>query len=400
MAPILGLLLFCAQASTLALGHDLRISTGVWFLLLTVLCLRHRHASWAPTLFFPAAVLFALWFAAAARAVTLPFGLALLFAYLLDPLVDRLEGRLGRSRAIALLALPTFALATVFALWLVPALVGELSRLLHRLPELRQPLGELARAVSERLGSWGVSIDREAWADLLLPRLEDFGRSLLDASMGVWHGLQGLLGLVSFVVITPVVGFYLLRDIDRLRQGFLEALAPGQREGVRDFLASFDRAVSGYLRGQLLVGVVVGALFALGLTLLGIDYALLVGLAAVFLNLVPYVGSVLTATLALTVALLSDPNWTSVLEVGLLYGAVQLLDGAVLSPRIMGKSLELHPAFVMLAVMIAGQFFGIAGVVVGVPAAALAREGLRRWTPRVLGLLPAGSVNESEEDSP
>src|SRR5690606_7099511 len=113
-----------------------------------------------------------------------------------------------------------------------------------------------------------------------------------------------VIGFVSFLVITPVIGFYLLRDFDRLREGALGQLPDATRVSVERYLHHVDRAVAGYLRGQLVVGAVVGTLFAIGLTVLGMDYAILVGMSALVLNLVPYVGAALTAALAVSVALL------------------------------------------------------------------------------------------------
>lgn len=390
LAPVVLLALLVLLVVSTTRGGFAGHSAILWFALLITLAMPLRAERWVGWILLPAAVIFTLWFLDTARSVSVPFGVGLLLAYLLDPVVDRLERRLGRTRAIVVLALPALALLGAFLVFVVPLLLGEAARLVERLPELREPIERLGRAVQERAGRLGVRWEWVTLAEWVLPRLESAGQGLLGAGIGVWRGVQGLVEWVSFLVITPVVGFYLLRDFDRLRDGFLAALGPAQREAVGGFLARTDRAVSAYLRGQLLVGLVVGAAFAAGLAALGFDYALLVGLCAVVLNLVPYVGSVLTAALALAVALLSDPSWSTAAQVIALYGAIQVVDGALLSPRIMGDSLGLHPAFVMAGVLVAGQFLGVAGVVVGVPATALAAEGLRAWAPRFLSTLPGG----------
>lgn len=359
----------------------------LWFLLLTFVCVRERKQSWVVVLYLPALVLFSLWFASAAQSVTIPLGVGLLLAYVFDPVVDRLERHMSRSAAIALLAVPILALLALLVTFLVPALLAEGAQLVRRLPELQDPLERLGTWAQARAAALGFEIERATLADWLVPRMEAIGHSLLGASVGVWRGVQGVVAFVSFLVITPVVSFYLLRDIDRIRDGLEARLPEASRPGFATFSEHVNRAVSGYLRGQLLVGLMVGASFAIGLTALGMDYALLVGLSAVVLNLIPYVGSVTTAILALSVALLSDPSWTSVVKVASLYAFVQLLDGVV-SPRIMGQSLSLHPVVVMLAVLIAGHFLGLVGVILAVPATAVLKEAVVLWAPELLALLP------------
>ncbi len=358
------------------------------WLILVVLAVRHRGQAAMRTLFFPPTVLFLFWFLGEARPITLPLSIAFLFAYLLDPLVDRFEGRLGRTRAVILLALPATALLIAVALLLVPALLSELQHLVSKLPELRAPIEEAQEWIQTRSAEMGVDLGWASLSEFLLPRLESVGQTAVDAGGQVWRGLKGVFDLLSLVVITPVVTFYLLRDFDRMREGFLRAMPEGSRDRVTDFFCRVDRAVSAYLRGQLLVGLVQGVLYAIGLQILGFQYALLVGICAVFFNLIPFVGSVATAILALAVALLSDATWTSVAQVGVLYGVLQTLDAAVLSPRIVGRSVDLHPVAVMIAILVGGTFFSVAGVLFAVPAAAVLRESLAVWTRQLLELLP------------
>ena len=393
---VVAFVLLIALAGATASGGTLGHTPILWFLLLTIVCVRRRHEGWVVPLYLPALTLFVLWFAGAARSITIPFGIALLLAYLLDPVVDRMESRLGRPASIGLLAIPLgLGLAAVLIV-LVPALAAEAGQLIGRLPELQGPL--------ERLGAWaatqgarlGFEIQPATVADWILPRLEGIGRNLLGAGVGVWKGVQGVIAFIGFLVITPVVGYYLLRDFDRLRDGLLTNLPRDVRGEVQTYLERIDRAVAGYLRGQLLVGAISGTLFGVGLAVLGMDYAILVGISAIFLNLVPYVGALITALLAIAVALLSDPSWISLAKVGALYALVSGVE-QVVSPRIMGESLSLHPVLVMLSVLIAGQFFGVIGLLIAVPAAAVLKESLVVWWPQLLELLPVRRDGPSAE---
>lgn len=388
------LVLVVSTASGGFVGH----TPILWFVLLSIVCVHHRREQWTGAIYFPAIALFVLWFLGAAQSVTIPFGIGLLLAYLLDPLVDRMESRMDRSLAIGVLAVPLFLGLTGLLIVLVPALVSEGGKLIGQLPELQEPL--------ERLGTWaaaqaarvGFDVQPASVADWILPRLEGIGKNLLGAGEGVWKGVQGVIAFISFLVITPVVGFYLLRDIDKLRDGLLANLPDDARGEVSTYLEHVDRAVAGYLRGQLLVGVISGVIFAVGLTVLGIEYALLVGISAVVLNLVPYVGAAITAILAISVALLTDPSWISLVKVGGVYavsGAVE----QVVSPRIMSDSLSLHPVVVMLSVLIAGQFFGAVGLLIAVPAAAVLTEALKVWWPQLLEVLGVRRENLPESGS-
>jgi predicted PurR-regulated permease PerM len=369
----------------------------LWFGLAAFVALRERERPWAPILFLPALALFSLWFARAATAVFLPFVLALVSAYLLDPLVDRLESRLGRTRAILLLALPGTTLLVFFFVFLVPAVMAELQLLAQRLPELRETLLQSYEGLIARAADWGIRLDRERVAQFLWDRAEAIGSTLGSFSLGILRGVQGIVDVLSFLVILPVFTFYLLRDYDALQTRFLEAIGPQAAADTIRFLHRVDRSIHGYLRGQILVGLLVGALFFIGLSLLGMQYALLVGLSAVFLNLVPFVGSAMTALLALCVALLSDPSLASLLKVGLLFAAIQTLDAAIISPRIVAGQLALHPIVVMLALLLGGRFFGVVGVVLAVPTAAVLKETLLVWTPELLRLWPRLSRGERED---
>lgn len=364
-------------------GH----SAILWFALLTWTCVRMRGERWVRALYLPALVIFVTWFVGAAPWIAFPFALALLIAYLLDPVIDDLERRMSRTAAIAILAVPMLAVVVLLVVFLIPALFSESAQLVERLPELRQPIERLAGWAQAQAARFGIILDTSSIIEFVAPHLEGIGRNLWGAGEGVWRGVRGVIGFASFMVITPVVAFYLLRDFDRMHDGLLRAIPASGRVGVKTYMEHVDHAVSGYLRGQLLVGVVVGTLFAVGLTLLGMQYALLVGVSALFLNLVPFLGAALTAVLAVAVALLSDPSWMSVLKVMILYTVVSGVEGVV-SPRILSGSLALHPVLVLSAVLIGGQFFGIVGVLVAVPTVAVLKEAMVVWGPQLLELLP------------
>jgi predicted PurR-regulated permease PerM len=213
-------------------------------------------------------------------------------------------------------------------------------------------------------------------------RREQLFQWLLSGALGVGRGLGAFLTVVGYLVLTPVVAFYLLRDWDRVvARG--ASLVPPRRAYLRDFGAEYDRALASYLRGQVTVSLIVGSLTALGLLLVGFPYALLLGLIVAIFNVVPYLGLVLSLLPALAIALASGDVGGALLRVGVVYTVAQTLESAVFSPRIVGDSTGLHPVLILLAIAVSGFFFGFVGLLLAVPAAVgiklLVTRGLARW---------------------
>jgi predicted PurR-regulated permease PerM len=184
---------------------------------------------------------------------------------------------------------------------------------------------------------------------------------------------------VSFAVLTPVLLFYLLVDIDRIRGESVALLPASHRESARAFLSELDGLLAGYLRGQLVVSLITGAATGLLLAIVGAPYPILLGLATALLNLLPVVGFWVGLAIALlTTALAGDAFWPTALFVALVYVGVQQLEGHVLSPRIVGKEVGLHPVLILLGILFFGSLFGLIGVIVAVPLTAVARMLVRR----------------------
>ena len=208
--------------------------------------------------------------------------------------------------------------------------------------------------------------------------------------------------MLGYVILTPILTFYLLRDYDRLRIG-IGNLIPGKaRDGVVKVAMEYDRLLSQYLRGQVTVSLILGAMMALGLTLVGFPQAILIGVIVGIFNVVPYLGLVLGILPAIFIALVSGNVLISLFKVVVIYGVAQGLEGGVLSPRIVGDSVGLHPVWIVLALAVGGFFFGFVGLLIAVPVAAgvklLVIRGVERYRTTKLyrgsGLL----VGERDED--
>jgi predicted PurR-regulated permease PerM len=319
------------------------------------------------------------------RHILLPFVVGAALAYLLDPLANLLIRR-GINRLVAaLLIIALFVI--VFAGILVviaPVLVDQLAALVGKLPGYLERLQVL---VADPSHSWllkmmgGTSGATQGSLGVLMNKLVGY---LTDVLSTLWTKGEALLSLLSLFVITPVVTFYLLVDWDRVVSS-LDSLVPvPQRQTVHELAGEINEALSGYVRGQLLVCVILGVYYAVGLTLAGLNFGLLIGVVSGFLTFIPYVGSLTALVVSFAVAVAQFyPDWTHILIVVGVILVGQFLEGNVLSPKLVGGSVGLHPVWLIFALLAFGYLFGFLGLLLAVPLAAavgvLTRFALGRY---------------------
>lgn len=335
-----------------------------------------------------------LWLLEVTGLLLAPFLLSIILAYVLDPLVDVLQRRMPRGVAIALLALPLLGLVALFVFVLVPAVARQVSQLVANVPSYIDTLLEWASRARAWLIGLQVNgldaqtlpeirdIDAQAVLEYLRERQELVSQNALSAVLGLGRGLGVVLNLLGYLVLVPVITYYLLRDWDRLRARLVEFVPPHSREAVREFGSEYDRLLNRYLRGQLLLASIVGVMIGVGFWIVGFPYALLLGLVGGVLNVVPYLGLAVSLTVAVLIALFSGSIAVSLLKVAIVFGVEQMLEN-VIAPRIVGESVGLHPVWVILALLLFGFFFGFVGLLIAVPAAVLVKLGvgtmLRRY---------------------
>jgi predicted PurR-regulated permease PerM len=333
------------------------------------------------------AVLLLLWLLSTTGFLLAPFLLALVIAYVLHPLVTLIEERgVPRTVAIAFLAMP-IVLGIVGGIMVgVPALSAQIALFIQSAPALYQSaivLFEHWAASVQRLNIPGVDPDallaqvREIRPEDVIAylqlRQEELGRAVWQAILGAGRGVGTVLTVLSYVFLTPILSFYLLRDYNGLRARLSNLVPRPKQNLVIGFFSEYDRLLSRYLRGQLLDAAIVGFLIGLGFWLLNFPYALLLGVVAATFNIVPYLGVVISLIPALIIALFSGEILWSLLKIVLVMGTVQALDGAVIGPKIVGESVGLHPVWVILALAVAGYFWGFVGLLLAIPLAVLVK---------------------------
>jgi len=306
---------------------------------------------------------------------------AFILAYVAAPAVDRVARVLPRALASVLVLLGMGVLFLGLVLLLVPVLAVQWQRVAERLPQA-------VNYAQDTLVPWveatfGVQIPQSGSdvADRLRTHLASIG-STVAAPLGqfvakTFGGVIGLAGALANIILIPVIAFYLLRDYHAMWPRF-EAMVPRRGvERVRTLRTEMDSALSGFVRGQLTVAFILGALYAIGLSIVGIDGAVVIGLLSGFLNMVPYVGTALGISLALLMAVLSFAGWQPIVGVLIVFAVSNTLESLVITPRIVGDKTGLSPVVVMLSILTGGEVFGFAGLLLGVPAAAVLKVLLR-----------------------
>jgi predicted PurR-regulated permease PerM len=327
------------------------------------------------------------------QATLILLGISFVVAYLLDPIIDRLE-RLGLSRTLAISLLTAVVLVSIGVLFLVviPQLQLQVRHVAGRAPHwgqwLYDRLTPLLEAAAPPLSRYfGIALDIDSlriyaghlW-DWVMTHLPGITQSILSIFQTMFTGLANFIVGALNILLVPVMVFYLLRDFDILRARFYALLPPYWRPIVADWLGEIDHALGGFLRGQFTIALCLATIYAVGLALLGVPLGALLGIIAGFANLVPYMSIVAGLVPTLVLFLLSDaPSMGGVLGILLLFIGGQLLEGVYLSPRIMGRETGLHPVVVMVAILVGGTLFGLLGIIVAVPVTAVLQVILRRW---------------------
>lgn len=355
-----------------------------------------------------AALLTSFWLLSTTGSLLAPFVLSVVLAYLLDPLVDVLERRqVPRALAIAVLALPALGLLAVLLFVAIPAAVDQLGEVVRDVPVFLGRVADWLETAQQRLLRVDLpildeeaivarlrEIDSAAVVSFLEERRSALARRLWTGVLGLGRGFGSVLSVLGYVVLTPALTFYLLRDWDRIMRGLADLIPVRRREAVVAFFDEYDSLLGRYLRGQITVALIIGTITGLGLWVARFPYAGTLGLLVAVFSVVPYLGLVLSLLPAVFIALVGGSVGLSLLKVAVVYGAAQGLESTVVSPRIVGESVGLHPVWVVLALVLGGFFFGFVGLLIGVPAAVgvklLAVRALARYKASETYLGPSG----------
>jgi len=307
--------------------------------------------------------------------ILLPFVVGMVVAYFLDPVVVRLQ-RFGLSRTMATTAVTIVAvlLAVAIAMAILPPLFGQVQALIVKTPEyvvkVAMRMQPLIEPLLGKLGLPPLSVH-----DLQAEAAQWAGKALTAAG-----GLAGqvaqrgvaIINLLGLLFITPVVTFYMLRDWEKVLAAIDSGLPLDHAETIRKLARESNAAIAGYVRGQALVCLCLGSIYAIGLSLVGLQFGLVIGLIAGAISFIPFVGTFVGAVMAIGMALAQfPPEWIGVAKVAAVFLVGQTMEGNVLSPKLVGDRVGLHPVWIMFALLAGGSLFGFVGILVAVPTAAV-----------------------------
>jgi predicted PurR-regulated permease PerM len=331
---------------------------------------------WLVTFLVLAAVLWLL------HDILLPFVAGIALAYVLAPLADRVQ-RMGVNRTVAALLIVSVLVVAIIALTLllVPLLLQQGSALISHIPGYFKRVKELIVDPNLPWLNWLGAAESNKTASDFVGQVATW---LLGFSYSLWTGGKALVSFASVLIVMPVVTFYLIRDWHPMI-GRVDSWVPmRQRETVRQLAREIDAAIGGFLRGQLGVCLVLGCYYAIGLMLVGLDFALLIGLIAGVITFVPYIGSMTGLMIAVSVAIAQFwPDWKRITLVVAIFLFGQFIEGNIVSPKFVGERVGLHPVWLIFAMFAFGYLFGFVGLLIAVPLGAaiavLLRFGLRQY---------------------
>jgi len=304
--------------------------------------------------------------------ILLPFVAGMVLAYFLDPVADWLQ-RLGLSRLMAtVVILIAFIVIVVLAfVILVPVLATQMADFARKLPEYLTRLQSLITSFDPKWLEQRFGVNAAGLRDGLNSLLTSGFSLLTTVFTSIWSSGVALVSVVSLFVVTPVVAFYMLLDWDRMVAEVDSWVPRDHVETVRALARDINTATAGFVRGQGTLCLVLGAMYATGLTLTGLNFAILIGFFAGVISFIPYVGSLTGLVLAVGVAFVQFwPDWTMVVAVACVFFVGQFIEGNILQPRLVGKSVGLHPVWLMFSLFAFGALFGFVGLLIAVPASA------------------------------
>ncbi|MCA8908406.1 MAG: AI-2E family transporter, partial [Rhodospirillaceae bacterium] len=313
-------------------------------------------------------VLLLLWLLSSILA---PFVAGIIIAYILDPLVSYLERRKVRRWIGSLVLICAVALILlVITVILMPVIINQLIGLLQALPGYFE---QLHHFLVENLERAGPALQFLGVEDVGAYLGQNAGRAvswLGGLAGGVLQSGLALIDLVALIALTPVVAYYFLKDWDRLVEGVDSLVPVPNRETVRTLATRINRTLANFLRGQASVCLILGSFYAIALGIAGLDFGLLVGFGAGVISFIPYLGSILGLLTSVGIAIGQYEGW---LMPGVILGIFlvgQAVEGNILTPKLVGDSVELNPVWVMFALLAGGAFLGFAGLMLAVPMAA------------------------------
>lgn len=318
-------------------------------------------------------VILSLYFLFRVKAIISPFVVGVVMAYLLSPAVASLEKRgLKRSGAVAVIFIWITILLAVMLFLLLPKLYIELGKLSVVLPERIQVIYEYAQNAKHYYSQRGLPLEINKMIDEQFMRWQAF---LIGWLENIIKNLPGLLTSIGLMILSPILAIYFLIDWKKISDGVIK-LVPGSLRGQwQKFLQEIDYIIQGYIQGNIIDAIIVGLMIGIGVKLIGMEYAFIIGMICAITNLIPYFGPILGGIPSVLLALSKSPMYAA--KVALIIFIVQQIDGNIINPRLMSNKVGLHPLWVVFALLAGGELGGLFGMFIAIPLAAIIKIIIR-----------------------
>ena len=309
--------------------------------------------------------------------VLTPFAISAVLAYFGDPLVDRLERvsfwrwKVGRVLAVVIVFILLLSILTVVLLIIVPMLVEQIRLLIHRFPEWIEWFSSTALPwLAGKLGLDLAGFNFAQFSEMFKQHWREISSAAFRVIDFVSRGGMAVAAVLTNLVLIPVVTFYMLRDWDLLVRGIHDLLPRNMEAEISHMASEVDEVLGAFFRGQLMVMLALGLIYTIGLSVVGIELAVLIGMGAGLLSIVPYLGSIVGLLVAAGAAIFQFHDVFHLVMVLLVFGLGQTAEGMYLTPKLVGDRIGLHPVTVIFAVLAGGQLFGFLGILLALPVAA------------------------------
>jgi len=353
-----------------------KIFSPIWLLLLVLAMLwSYRQEKSVRPIFLLSIALFLLYFIFHYFSILVPFIIGLGLAYMLTPLVTLLERRrIPRVIAILIFLIPIIAVFPLIAFLVISGLIGELQGLIEKVPDAIQQIQAYSGTVIDKLIELGIEIDPNIIANTITSHLTNIMSGLFTTIDQIGKGIGGIIMVIYNLVFIPLSAYLFLSDREAINNWFRNLFCAKDKKRLDEFINRLNLSLARFVRGTLLLMLIVGFIVGFSLWILGIKYYLLLGVIAGFCNLIPNIGYILSFIPAIVIGLISPAPLTNLIKIVSVYVGEQLIENLFLGPTIIGKSAKLHPVVVMVILILGGAIFGFWGVLLAVPITILVRE--------------------------
>ncbi|MBE6449253.1 MAG: AI-2E family transporter [Alphaproteobacteria bacterium] len=306
------------------------------------------------------------------RGILMPFVLSFILAYILNPLIVKLQNKhfsrtLATSLVIFLLALAVLSSILI----LLPVLQAQIISFVVKVPTLANSLWLKVQPVFELIKEHISETQLSYLKETLSVQTSNFFGDISSALMRLFTGWSALFNVISFLIITPVVVFYLLLDWNEIVEKIKQLIPVKNAELINTKINEMDEILSAFIRGQAIVCLFLALFYGFGLTAIDLDFGFSIGFISGLFSFIPYVGSLTGFVLSLLLAFTQSADWVLFLGILMVFGAGQFLEGYVLTPKLVGDKIGLHPVWVIFALMAGGYLFGFLGILLAVPVSAV-----------------------------